>query len=75
MKKFLAMMMLAAFAVTMFPITTAYASVQTVECSWWGNMVNGTPTKAEKERERQRKERERKKRHKLEQQRRQQRGY
>ena len=41
MKKILAVLMLAAFAVTMFPAITAYASVQTVECSWWGKMIHG----------------------------------
>ena len=42
MKKFLTtLFVLLAFAVTMFPITATYASTQTVECSWWGKMVNG----------------------------------
>lgn len=48
MKKFLAVMMLVAFAVTMFPAITTYASAQTVECSWWGKMVNGDYYKGRK---------------------------
>lgn len=42
MKKFfVTLFVLAALVVTMFPATTIYASPQTVECSWWGKMVNG----------------------------------
>ncbi len=42
MKKCLtAMLLLVTIAVTALPISTASASVQTVECSWWGKMVNG----------------------------------
>lgn len=42
MKKSLtAVLLLVTIAVTALPISTASASVQTVECSWWGKMVNG----------------------------------
>ena len=41
MKKFLiALVVLFAFAVVL-PMTTTQASVQTVECSWWGKMIHG----------------------------------
>ena len=40
MKKFFATLILIAFAVIMFPVTTSYAS-QTVNCSWWGKMIHG----------------------------------
>lgn len=42
MKKFLTtMLLLFTITITALPISTASASVQTVECSWWGKMVNG----------------------------------
>ena len=85
MKKFLAGLMLAAFAL-MFPMTTTHASIQTVDCSWWGKMIHGEYDKGkegerrrlEQQRRRQEQERQRleQERRKLEQQRRQQqRGY
>ena len=42
MKKILAtMFLIVALVVTMFPITTTYASTQIVNCSWWGKMIHG----------------------------------
>ena len=35
------MLLLVTIAVTALPISSVSASVQTVECSWWGKMVNG----------------------------------
>lgn len=42
MKKFLtATLLFVTVAVTALPISSVSASVQTVECSWWGKAVNG----------------------------------
>jgi len=41
MKKILvALFILVAFTVAMLPITSAYASPQTVNCSWWSDSRN-----------------------------------
>lgn len=42
MKKFLlTRFILIVLAITMFPMTTTYISIPTVECSWWGKMIHG----------------------------------
>ena len=40
MKKIFAVLMLVTFAL-MFQMTTTHASVQTIDCSWWGKMIHG----------------------------------
>ena len=42
MKKiFAALLVLGAVTFIADPMTTTYAAAETVECSWWGKMVNG----------------------------------
>lgn len=42
MKKFVVtLFVLVSLVVTMFPTITTHASIQKVECSWWGKMIHG----------------------------------
>lgn len=80
MKKFIvALFVLSAFAFTVLPIKTTHASIQMVECSWWGKMVNGDYDKGEegmrRRLEQQRRQLEQQRRQLERQRRQQQRGY
>ena len=52
MKKFFAAVtVIVALVIAMPTVTFAYDSIQTVNCSWWGKMVNRKPTEAERQRQ------------------------